>query len=240
MRSFVALFRTPTKGVSIDPNATEGAIVGENLFIRATDGSLSLFEPSSGVVTPASGAPATTVTITPGGMSTSTQSVGGSNSGYAPEQSPAAAPTNYDLDLSMIAGLGQTAFPTVNTILIGDGTQWVAKQMTGDASILASGAINVFPGANMAASATMPNRRVRFTANSVAGTFPVPASDFQDQYVLIESALTGCSVVANSGYTVNGLASWSLDITPCYVHFIANTNPAVKNWFVAEIRVGSI
>src|SRR6185312_610334 len=142
MRSFVALFRTPTKGVSIDPNATEGAVVGENLYIREADGSLSLFQPTAGTKTDANGV-TTSVVLSSGSSVTASPAAGGSNSGYQQDISPAAAPTNFDLDLSMISGLGQVAFPTLNYILIGDGTQWVAKPMSGDASIVASGAITV-------------------------------------------------------------------------------------------------
>jgi hypothetical protein len=139
-RAFVQLWKTTLKGVSIDVDATEGAIIGENLFIRQSDGTLALFEPSSGVVTPSVGN-AVTVSITTSGMSTSTQQVGGSNSGYQQDISPAAAPTNFDLDASMIAGLNNPEFPTLNYILVGNGVSWVAVPMTGDATILASGAI---------------------------------------------------------------------------------------------------
>ena len=50
MRSFLQLFRSATKGVWVDTDATEGAVVGENLFVRLDDGSLALFNPSDGTV----------------------------------------------------------------------------------------------------------------------------------------------------------------------------------------------
>jgi hypothetical protein len=50
MRSFLALFRNQAKGVWVDIDATEGAVVGENLFVRLEDGSLALFQPTSGTI----------------------------------------------------------------------------------------------------------------------------------------------------------------------------------------------
>ena len=136
-RQRVPLAGNPSKVVLVDPDATEGAVVNENLFIRNADGSLSLFQPSSGTVTDSQGKQ-TTVVIQSGTASQSS-AVGGSNSGYSPDQNPAAAPTNYDLDASMIAGLNNPQFPTLNYILVGNGTQWVAVPMTGDSNILAGG-----------------------------------------------------------------------------------------------------
>lgn len=233
----VPLLKNPRMGVFVNPRATEGATLGENLF--DANGNAYTIQTLAAAIVATLSLPASSTPATAAAAGSATPATGGSNSGYNPLQNPAAAPTNYDLDASMIAGLNNPQFPTLNYILVGNGAAWVAVPLTGDASIVASGVFKSFPGANMAASAVMAERRVRYTANNVAGTLPVPASDFQDQYILIESALTGCSVVANAGYTVNGLASWNLDITPCYVHLIANTGTP-KNWFVAETRFGTI
>lgn len=162
MRSFVQLFRTPTKGISIDPNATEGAVVGENLFIRnKTTGDLELFEPSSGTITNASGA-STNVLITAGTQTPAT-SVAGSNSGYAPDQNPAAAPTNFDLDASMIAGLNNPEFPTLNYILVGNGVKWVAVPAVDDISL----ALGSGPAAHVTVN------RITFPIHQVAHGFVV-------------------------------------------------------------------
>ncbi len=165
-RAFVQLWKTSLKGVSIDVDATEGAIIGENLFIRQADGTLALFEPSSGVVTPAVGN-AVTVSITTSGMSTSTQQVGGSNSGYQQDISPAAAPTNFDLDASMIAGLNNPAFPTLNYILVGNGVSWVAVPMTGDGTIVASGLFT----ANVVSKTATATGTNTYTATFVPAAF---------------------------------------------------------------------
>ncbi len=89
------------------------------------------------------------------------------------------------------------------------------------------------------ASGTLTATKTRYaTNNNIAGTAPASPADFTDRYVQIETALTGCSFVAGAGDTVNGGASFSFDITPCYFHFIYND--ATNNWFVGEYRIGSI
>ena len=137
-RVLLQYFKSPLKAASVDLDATEGAVIGENLWIRQTDGSLALFEPSSGVVTPAVGN-AVVVTVTSAGAVGAPASVGGSNSGYQQDISPAAAPTNYDLDASMIAGLGDLQFPIINHILVGNGAAWVSVPMIGDGTMTLTG-----------------------------------------------------------------------------------------------------
>lgn len=133
MPSFVQLFRA-AKGVWLNEDATEGAVVGENLFIRMDDGSLALFQPDTGAVVGGDGI-STQVrlgnpgvasrslsrsgrTVSSGGGSVATsnrfaatlrRSLGfalpGSNSGYLPASSPATPRSGFDLDPLMIAGL---------------------------------------------------------------------------------------------------------------------------------------
>lgn len=91
-----------------------------------------------------------------------------------------------------------------------------------------------------AASATVAsNTRNRVTASSVALTTPASPADFDIIQVLIESgALSSDSVIANGGQTVNGLSTWNLTITPCFVELCYDL--AATNWFVTSARFGTL
>jgi hypothetical protein len=132
MKSFLQLFRA-NKGIWVDPDATVGAVIGEDLFIRLDDGSLALFEPTAGNIVTGDGS-VTPVALTEqsrqkrlngrsvkSGSTTTTAitrsenrlllsrggglATPGSNSGYQPANSPATPQTNFDLDPHMIADL---------------------------------------------------------------------------------------------------------------------------------------
>jgi hypothetical protein len=82
-------------------------------------------------------------------------------------------------------------FPTLNYILVGNGSQWVAVPMTGDASILASGAITLAAG----------QRRYRGTASGT-NTYTVTSSPAHTAYsagdlltITFTNANTGASTL---------------------------------------------
>jgi len=93
--------------------------------------------------------------------------------------------------------------------------------------------------ANVGSSATLSKTINRYTAGSVHGTTPASPADFDQLEIRIEDAsFTGCTLIANSGQTVNGAASYSFDILPCIFRFTYNLS--ATNWFIDYYRIGSI
>lgn len=192
----VPLLKNPRMGVYIDPDATEGAQIGVNLL----DASGNVLDVTglAGLLAPYfNGTSAST------GVSTGSSAGGGSgsNSGYPANQSPAAAPTNYDLDISMIAGLGKLAYPTINYILVGDGVNWVAKPMSGDATIVASGAVTVthINGALLGSTTATPGN-ILVASLTNAWTSVVPTGD-------VTVTTTGIFTIPNDTVTNAKLAN---------------------------------
>jgi len=126
----VPVQNAPGKTILVDQGATVGATIGVNLY--NADG--TLFDVSQ----------LTTSTQVINGVTTTVIVDAGSNSGYSADISPATAPTNFDLDIASIAGLGSLAFPTINYILVGDGANWNAVPVTGDVTNV-GGAMTVNP-----------------------------------------------------------------------------------------------
>lgn len=93
--------------------------------------------------------------------------------------------------------------------------------------------------ANVSSNATLSQIVNRYTATGVAGTTPASPGDFDEIEVSIESAaFTGCSLVANTGQTINGAGTFSFDILPCVMRF--RYNLAATNWFPLYYRIGDI
>lgn len=93
--------------------------------------------------------------------------------------------------------------------------------------------------ANVSSSATLSHTINRYTAGSVAGTTPASPADFDELEVSIEDAsYTGCTLVANTGQTVNGASSLSFNILPCVMRF--RYNLAATNWFPLYYRIGTL
>lgn len=194
----VAIYGTPNKLAFIDPNATDGAVIGRNVWIEDPEGSntFRLFDPTTDVIV--------------SNESVTTLQTAGSGDDLTTDSVPEGVVNLYYTDARVAAWFAAHPFYTT---------------------------------AVLTASATLATRsknRLK-TNNNIVGTAPAAPADFDEILITIETALTGCTFAPNTGQTVNGSASpFALDIAPCSFWFQYNADPAIKNWFVREYRIGSI
>lgn len=161
--------------------------------------------------------------------------VTGSDGSVAVTGSPITSSGTIDLIVAIDPLTAKTTPVAADEFILADSAASFANKKITYANLVACGLTNVI----RAASATVAsNTRNRVTTSSVALTTPASPADFDIIQVLIESgALSSDSVIANSGQTVNGLSTWNLDTTPCFVELIYDL--ATTNWFVTSARFGT-
>lgn len=92
---------------------------------------------------------------------------------------------------------------------------------------------------NAATSRTITKDITRITANSVALTTPAAPVDFQMFRVRMESAYTGCSIVANTGVFIENGVATTLNLARI-VSIEFEYNLATTTWFCVNIKTGLV
>jgi hypothetical protein len=115
-----------------------------------------------------------------------------------------------------------------------DGTWGDAVDLRGPAGINAGSGGSISRGYSkrtIGEAATIVSfSKNRLTAPDISVTTPPKPADFDDFLVVVsDPANTGCSIVANSGQTIDGQSSFSIDIVPCALWF--SYDKANTNWF---------